>query len=204
MKKLILTLLFTSLPLSFTYAQEKVKVREVGLITSDLNNFGFTFRKGNQRSVFRFNAFTTSLSSNDITDNINDDKFTRSNFDFGLRIGKEWRTSVSEKLEIRTGFDLGYSYSQQKDERLDPATQSVVIEEFLTKSSETGVNFVFGFNFLFGDGFVLGGEVLPGYYYRTLDVESKLSTVTNVIRTEEGATFDLSTSSLRLSLLYRF
>lgn len=204
MKKLIVTLLFTALSLSFTYAQEKVKVREIGLTTSDLNNFGFTFRKGNQKSVLRFNALTTSLSSNDIADNINNNEFTRSNFDFGLLIGNEWRSSVSEKLEIRAGFDLGYSYSQQKDERLDPATQTVVIEELLTKSSETGVNFVFGFNFLFGDGFLLGGEVLPGFYYRTSDVESRLSTITDVIRTEEGFGFDLSTSSLRLSLLYRF
>ena len=200
MKHFILALLFITLPLSFTYAQETSKTREIGLTTSDLNSFGVTYRKGNESSVWRFNALSSSLSfNNDERDDLDSDLST---FGFGLSIGKEWRSPVKDKLELRYGFDLRYSYSHGKTESFNTNLNSTV--ENISNSFETGINGVFGFNFLFTNEFLLGGEFLPTLYYGSSKLEIDDPQGQSSTRNTDSFGFRMNTSSVRLSLLYRF
>ncbi len=202
MKKPLFALLIILFSTSFSFAQDKVKVREIGLTTSNFDNFGLTFRKGNEKSVFRFNLLNTSISQDNLPD-LQDDELTTSTFGFGLRLGNEWRSSISEKFELRTGFDLGYLYDQTKVERTDGLTQTVN-QEVTLRTSEAGLNFVFGFNFMVAENFILGGEILPALSLRNSERESRQGTVEITEKLQDTISFDLNSSSLNLSFIYRF
>lgn len=202
MKKTLFTLLIILCSTSLSFAQDKVKVREIGLTTSNLDNFGLTFRKGNEKSVFRFNLLNTSISKDNLPD-LQDDELTSSTFGLGLRLGNEWRSPVSEKFELRTGFDLGYLYDQTKVERTDELTQNVN-EEVTLRTTEASINFVFGFNFMVSQNFILGGELLPAYTLRNSELTSRQGTVESTEPLEDAISFDLNSSSLNLSFVYRF
>lgn len=205
MKHIILTLLITVISFSFSYGQEEAIVKEIGLTTSNLNNFGFTYRKGKENRVFRINAISTSLGEDERIFETNvTNKTEYSDFGFRISIGKEWRSTVKEKLEMRYGLDLGYRYSTSKQEVLDDITQTQVITETINKYNSAGINMVIGFNFLLSDGFLLGGEILPGYSFYNTNSTVKTFEIETSSRDDSGSGFGFSTSGVRLSFLYRF
>ena len=56
MRKAFLIVALVSVPFIMK-AQDKIRVNEVGLSFSGLNSFGLTYRVGNEKSLWRFNAF---------------------------------------------------------------------------------------------------------------------------------------------------
>ena len=68
-----------------------------------------------------------------------------------------------------------------------------------------GINGVFGFNFLISEEFLLGGEVLPRFYYRSFKRENLVNgTNRSTVNESDRYGFDLNTSSITLSFVYRF
>lgn len=202
MKKFSIILLFLILPLTTTLAQEENRIQEIGLTTSNFNNFGITYRTGkDNNSLWRFSALSSSINSE--SSNSNSTEINNSDLGIGIQVGKERRSTVSEKFELRYGLDLGYQYDHGVQERIETAPDQTFEDSF--NSHEMAISGVFGFNFLVTKGFILGGEVLPRVYYRSFKRES------NVVGTNTSATsetdrfgFNLNTSSIRLSFVYRF
>ena len=130
-------------------------------------------------------------------------KMANSDFGFGVRIGKERRSTITEKFELRYGIDLGYQYDHGSQERIETSPNQTIEDSF--NSHEMGVSGVFGFNFLIAEGFILGGEVSPRVYYRTFRRESQIvGTNTSTTNESERFGYNLNTSSIRLSFVYRF
>jgi hypothetical protein len=211
MKKIsfILALTFASISLlaqedSIPTNETKVKVQEVGVAFSNFDNFGLTYKIGNQKSLWRFYALYFS------GDNSKEDRSTQytkyNDYGFGIKIGKEFRKNIVSNLEFRYGFDLlfNYTYSKELDTNDDPDMGETTI-----KSTRylPGIDFVIGLNYVIKDKLVLGIEVLPYFSYRT-GKNYFISTASNIPeeRTTKisGFSYGLSNSSALLTVAYRF
>ncbi|NOY38330.1 MAG: hypothetical protein GXO83_12265 [Chlorobi bacterium] len=201
MKKLILLILTISLSY-YSIAQESEKLNEIGFTTLNLSNFGITYRIGNNKSVWRFNAIIINGgSSKSNEDNL--DK-SQNRFGAGFQVGKEHRKTISDKFELRYGLDLAFSYYKNNYIRVDQLN--------LNRDSkkkylyyDPSINLVLGFNFVFTDKFLLGAEFLPYFSYSTrINKEYDFTTDEYKITKTQGASYGLSSESIRLSLIYRF
>ncbi len=199
MKKLVFILL--SLFLSDgVMAQEKVtsKQREIGIVFQNLDNFGLTYKIGNKKSLWRFN--TLLLAGSSIETEEEDITETENSIGIGFKIGREYRKNIVNNLDLKFGFDLGFTYSKDKTED-SPITKELKIYEY-------GFNLVFGFNYLLGDNFTLGVELLPHFTYR--DTKSTASrefggVVTNqTISKAKGFYYGISNNSVMFTLAYKF
>jgi hypothetical protein len=191
MKKSLLLLTAFILPF-FMMAQGKSRQDEIGLVFSSLNNYGLTT--------------TLNLSGNNqkaVADSLTTKNMTTA---FGLKIGREWRTTIIGNLEFRYGADLAFTYSHSKNE-----TDDGFVDQYSSDQESTtytpGINLVLGFNYVFLNKFVVGFEAMPYFNYiigtstqqnyysnNKEDVKSKIS----------GFTYGLSNTSLLVSLVYRF
>jgi hypothetical protein len=183
---------------------EKVKQKEIGLVFSNLDNFGLTYKTGTEKSLWRF---TTLFISGDNIEETEDSLLSKQNqLGFGVKIGKEYRKNIAQNLELRFGADLSFSYSHSKIE-LDDKT----VNDFNRLREQSiyrpGVNLVFGFNYELSDNFVIGAELLPNFTYTTGSrTETNYYTYQNdEVKTDiSGFSYGLSNSSALLSLVYRF
>ncbi len=121
MKKSLMTLLCLSM-FHFLMAQEKGKQKEIGLVFSNLDNFGLTFKTGTDKSLWRFNTlFISGLSTDQTADSVVNKE---NNMGFGVKIGKEYRKDIAENLELRFGADLSFIYSQSKSDYDDKTIEN--------------------------------------------------------------------------------
>ncbi len=105
MKKLFLILFAASISLSIS-AQEKTKQKEIGISFKSLNNFGMTYKIGNEKSLWRFNTLLMSGSNiNEFSDSV---ETQRNRIGFDIMLGKEYRKSIGENLELRYGADISF------------------------------------------------------------------------------------------------
>jgi hypothetical protein len=199
MRKLVTVLLCLSVVYSLT-AQESTKQREVGLVFSNLDNFGLTYKIGTNKSMWRFNTILLSGGKNTYKIEGSDKDQTEKNFGFGIKVGKEFRKKLKQKIELRFGADLLFNYSNTEK-----------MEE-TKKFYESGVNLVFGLNYLISDNLVIGAEILPYMTYKKseIDIEKQYyignyDTITERQKDDISEfNYGLSSSSVLLSLTYRF
>lgn len=201
MKKLsliILSLIFPFLLIS----QEKTKQKEVGLLFSSMNQFGITFKTGTNKSLWRFNTlYLSGYNKNEVEDS-SDNK--SNNYGFNVQVGHEFRTNINDKLEFRYGADISFHFYQFER---DVDDKTVDDRDFYSKRTiyEPGINIVIGFNYIINDKLVFGAELLPSISYGIGEEKEEkyyndYSTVTDI----SGLSYGFSTSSARLSLVYRF
>jgi hypothetical protein len=210
MKKLLLVLLVLSLTFSIS-AQQSKKIKEVGIVFSDLDNFGFSYKTGTDRQLYRFNALFLSGSKfnveNDFGDNYNStyDVSNQDNvFGFNVSVGKEFRKSLSSRVDFRYGLDLSFNMRNTTDKNTYINSQSVLeLRSNKTSTYQPGVNLVLGLNYRLSDQFVLGAEVLPYFGYEFGERKTTIDS-DEYVQKISGYSFNLSSSSLLLSLAYRF
>lgn len=214
MKKTFLILLCLSLS-HLLSAQDAVKQKEIGFGFYDLNSFGLTFKIGNEKSLWRFNTMFITGSNEE------EDEATRkknmNSIDIGVRVGKEYRKHITEKLDMRYGIDLALGYLRRNYDytktRQDETGSSEVYSEQHSKETryKTGMNFVFGFNYSIGDNLLIGVELLPGVEYYTSEKEVREERFAGGSPALEENTFDASgfdygfrSTSTYLTLAYKF
>ena len=193
------------LSMSFTLmAQEPVKQKEIGLVFSNLDNFGLTYKTGTEKSLWRFN--TLIISGNNIENNADSLVDKRSYMGFGIKIGKEYRKKLADKLALRYGADVSFSYDQSKYE-YDYKTVNGTDRKSERTTYQPGINLVFGLNYELSDHFVLGVELLPGFSYTTgtsVDKNYYSSSDEDMKSEISGFNYGLSNTSALLSVSYRF
>lgn len=181
-------------------AQEKVKQKEIGLVFSNLDNFGFTFRTGTDRVLWRFNTLLISGNNQNITGDSTVN--TQGNIGFDVKIGREYRKVLVDDLELRFGADLSFSYSQSKTEYdFKKANYYRLYEQIIYRP---GINLVFGFNYKLSDNFVIGAEILPNFSYITGTSKEKSNNEDAFKSDISGLNYGISNTSVLLSLAYRF
>jgi len=199
MRKSLLTLLCLSMSY-FLMAQENVKQKEIGIVFSNLDNFGLTFKTGTNKSLWRFNTLFISGSNSEVPGDSVVSK--RSNLGFGFKIGREYRTEIKENIELRFGADLSFTYSQSKSEYDDKTIDNFdqIIEH---TTYRPGLNLVLGLNYMLSENILIGAELLPGFTYMMREsIEKNNGEV--IKRDVSGFNFGLSNKSVLLSLAYRF
>jgi len=151
--------------------------------------------------MWRINALLTSGSNQaQKFDNL---EVKRSTIRFGLSFGKEFRKPVSDRLELRYGIDLLYSYNKDKNTQTDLTNTffETINENYIHQS---GVNFVIGFNYLITKNIIIGAELLPGISYFK-GTSTEINPSTNETESDlSGLVYGLSNSSALLTLSYRF
>lgn len=210
MKKLFLIFITITMS-SFIYAQEEqstTKHNELGLIFNDFDNFGFTYKTGTATSLWRFQSVYLNgdlISIEQIQDSINT---TDNDINLMLRVGKEFRKPVTEKLELRYGLDVTFGYNNTSVKYND-ISQDDYDYEYKTSVYDPGLGLVFGFNYILNDNFLLGFELLPnvGYSIKKYKREySRAYTLSEyqIEKTTKDFDFSLSSSSVYLSVVYKF
>jgi hypothetical protein len=203
MKKSLL--IFTALILPFfIMAQGQSKQEEIGLVFGSLNNFGLTYKIGTEKGLWRFT--TLYLSGNNqktVADSLSTKNMSNG---FGLKVGREWRTTVMGNLEFRFGADLSFAYNYSKNETDD---KFVGYYNNLQESTTytPGIDLVLGFNYVFLNKFVVGIEAMPYFNYITGTSHQKnyySNNIEDVKSKISGFTYGLSNTSLLVSLVYRF
>ncbi|MGA2822881.1 MAG: hypothetical protein ABSE72_05080 [Bacteroidales bacterium] len=203
MKKSLLLLTTLILPFFIT-AQGQSKQEELGVVFGSLNNFGLTFKVGTEKGLWRFT--TLYLSGNDqkaVADSLTSENISTG---FGLKFGREYRTTIIGNLEFRYGADLSFTYNHSKNE-----TDDKFVEEYSSLQESTtyspGINLVLGFNYVFLNKFVVGFEAMPYFNYITGTSKQK-NFYSNYVKTVKskisGFTYGLSNTSVLVSLVYRF
>lgn len=189
-------------------AQENSKQREVGLVFSNFDNFGISYKTGTKRSLWRYN--TLIVRGNNNKEDGDFEKITRNNTGFELKFGKEFRRDISDKLEFRFGADLSFRYRDIKYENESKIDNVVTLKNNRTVY-EPGLNLVLGFNYVVNDNIIIGAEMLPFVRYSTGTSETRernysvnSNTYIDVDSDISGFSYGLSNSSVMLSVAYRF
>jgi hypothetical protein len=196
-------LILTALSMSFFLTtQGQSRQREIGLVFNNLDNFGLTFRTGTEKALWRFT--TLYLSGNNTTQNADSIETKYTTTGFGLKFGREYRTTIIRNLEFRYGLDLSFSYSYSKSDNND---KSVSNQDIIQKSNtyHPGINLVLGFNYIILEKLVIGAEVMPSISYTTGTGSVKASNNNNETKSKSsGFSYGFSNSPVLISVIYRF
>lgn len=192
--------LFVLLLAIASFAQDSEKVKELGLIFTDFDQYGITYRFGNEQSVWRLNALN-SVSSSRINDQFN--ALTSNNsLDLGASIGREKRKPLSEKLEFRYGIDIGFSFSKYKNEFENKLDGFVRTNTQLIYTPSAGL--VLGFNYL-TKHLIIGAEVNPNIGYTYIESTSEDSnSIGNSRNITDGIDTSFDSFNALISVVHRF
>ena len=202
MKKLFI-ILFAFTISSFAMAQEKTKVKEIGLTFRNLDEFGFSYKVGTEQSLWRFNALSFSGGTGHQEHSNYDYDSDSDNIGFSFSVGKEYRKLIAKKIEFRYGADLSFSYRHQK-ETTDYKSEAVYDEEGKNNYYSPGINMVLGVNYKINDHIIFGAEIMPHLGYSFSKGTSKNDNGEKTTRESNSFGYGFSGSSVLLSLAYRF
>ncbi|WP_282036562.1 hypothetical protein [Saccharicrinis aurantiacus] len=193
----------------YVNATAQTKQQEVGLLFSDFDNFGLTYKLGNEKAMWRFNSLLLNGNkSNTKDDDFSDYKSTLNSSGFNLSLGREYRKSIAERFEMRYGLDLTYRYDNYEKESYYEDNKEETLQYDQRKTYGPGLQLVFGFNYVINNSLVLGAELLPFLSYNTVKESSKEFDgydsfyESNLTLTQWS--YGFSNSSARLSISYRF
>lgn len=186
--------------ITLTFSSYAQKTREVGLLFSDINSFGLTYRNGNQNALFRINTIVAQGSSS--SEDNGSSTIDSNNNSFGFEIGKEYRSVLDEKLDLRYGFDLKFNYAKSTSETEDSNDSN---NNFLSEieTFTPGINLIIGLNYHLSNNIFFGAEVLPSVNYQFGERKSTNSGET--IKSDVTSwSYGFNSRFARLNLVYVF
>lgn len=193
-------ILFAMFLLSYMVSAQSKQVRELGLVFSNADQFGLTYRVGNEHAMWRFNGLNLSGTFDSGTQNTIASSID--NIGFGLSIGREYRLPINKQFDFRYGADLLYNYSRTYSEKENTDASQNSIEQTIVNHTP-GMNLVLGFN-LNLKYFILGAELKPivQYYVKTTDITTNINSTEHV--DQSRWMIGLSTSPVQFSIVYPF
>jgi hypothetical protein len=198
---MIFIILFIS---SLAMAQHGKLVNEVGLLFTNSDDFGLSYKIGTEKSLWRVNLLEISGQGyeNDIERILQDNNYNQDAKvkGFGINLGKEFRKAVLTNVMFSYGIDLSYSdlYANSSYSESSSLERSQKIN-----ISRSGLGLVFGFNYIVRNKIVLGASIIPGigYYYGKLAMTYG---ETNRLNKISSFNYNLSNSSANFTVAYRF
>jgi hypothetical protein len=200
MKKniLLIVAIITSIA---SVAQDVAKQKEVGLLFYNFDNFGITYKTGSSNVMWRLNSLY--LNGNNSKTEAEDLIQKQINQGFSLSAGREYRSLLSEKLELRYGFDLSFGYSRYEYKiEYKLITGYDKLSERITYGP--GINGVFGFNYILKEKFVIGAEILPSVNYTKGKETDRTGDDDEIKKDVSSTSFGLGSRGASISLSYRF
>lgn len=201
MKKTVFIMMLSCFAIA-SMAQENTRQKEVGITFSSLNNFGINYKVGNGSSMWRYNAmFGNGNKTENNSDSLN---YSKSNFNLGISIGKEYRKQIADKLEFKYGLDFGISYYKNFLKNNDKTIYNFDFENE-EKIYSPSVSIVIGLNYVLKNNIYIGAELKPFIKYNTGERIVKNQNSKEEIKTDiSGVEYGFDNNSAMLSIGYRF
>ena len=193
MKKITLTLLLFCFTTALI-AQEKRK--EVGIEFSNLNSFGLTYKSGTSTSLWRYRIL--ALNFGEQNQEISNSDVENYYYGGQIALGKEFRKSINNNLELKYGVEFGFSYQWQKNINKNNG----YYEEKRAILSPAIIG-VIGLNYVINEKIALGVELLPSLNYFSGNITNTQNNIKNTGHFS-GYNFGFNNNSAKLSLSYRF
>lgn len=196
MKKIKVAALSLALSCSVV-AQDKVN--ELGLVFSNLNDFGVTYRVGSEKSLWRFDAISIYANKNTKAF-INYEELDNA-YGIEVRAGKEFRVKLNDKFSLSYGADFSFGYEYTIDGKDYIVYQNDIINEY--RKFLPGFNLIIGVNYDITDKISAGAELLPGGKYHF----GKYSNIQNAVKTTadySGFQSGINNKAVEFSLRYKF
>lgn len=193
-----------------TAQEQETRVKEAGITFRSFDNFGVTYRIGNSEALWRFNTAYLEGSQTDLLASIDYSGNTTRNIGVGMNVGREFRKTINEHFEFRSGTDFTFQFRRNESKPVASLINNVgnsTRQDYYI----VGVNFVLGANYIFNNSLVVGVEILPSITYNLQEVKQETtsydgtsySTETTEYRT--GAyVFGLQNQFAMLSIVYRY
>ena len=194
---LVLLALFVSSAIQAQTESSLGKIQEVGISFSSLNNFGFIYRAGQPKSIWRFGTNFINGSSNSDESPTGKDK--SSSFGFRLDVGKEFRRPITEKLDLRHGINLGFNFSHFSDPGETTGELDMKLQSF-----GPSLGYIIGINFTISPNIYLGAEIIPGISYSSTKTTFTDNVGSDNTYKDHELNYGFSNGSALLSLVYRF
>ena len=197
MRKILLFIVVVCIA-NVSFGQEKNRVKEIGLAFNNLDEFGFVYKIGHEKSMWRFNVLALNNSKSE-TENLNvlDKEYKSSGFSFSA--GKEYYNELTSNFQFKYGWDLFYRYSKNKEKGLSSNIYDDV-NKIEQKYKRYGVNLVLGVNYPINDYIVLGAEVTPSISWNNTENKVDGEKISEI----DGHNFGLTNSDAKITLSYRF
>lgn len=170
MKRLLI--IFSTLLISFvSLAQGNEKVKELGVVFSQNDTYGVTYRFGNEHALWRISAVSLSMRKSSIDHTVYG---TTTNYgDVRASIGREFRKPIGTHVAFRYGADASLAYGSQNIhlyQHMEDLDYSVSGE---LKNYSPSVNLILGLSYQI-KRFVIGAELQPIFGYRYTSFDSKM------------------------------
>lgn len=175
-----------------SFGQEKGKAKEIGLAFNNFDKFGFVYKIGHQKSMWRFNVIALRNSKSEVEEPEELDSESK-NIGFNFSLGKEYYSDLATNFQFKYGWDLSYRYAKNEAE----SNQNNKLE---AKHRDYGIDLVLGVNYPVSKHIILGAEVTPGFNW------GKSEQKQNGQKTRETTNygFGFSNNNARITLSYRF
>lgn len=187
MKRLSILLILSITILNGVYSQEKNTSKEVGLYFSNLDAFGFRYKFGNEKRMFRITALALSIGNLKYTESTD---FNLNVKDAGaaLNLGLEFPVKIKDNFSLYYGGELRGSYNHNYYTRNNMSSYDV-------NYFSAGIGFILGFSYHLKSNIVLSAEIVPALNYNQ-NVNSGVS--------NETVGFGLDSNAAGITLSYRF
>lgn len=197
MKKLVLSL-FAFLIAITIMAQEKPRIKEIGIVFGNLDNFGLSFKIGKEKALWRIN--TMLIDGGNMEETMDTIVTKTSSIGLMFGVGREYRKSIAKNLEIKYGADLSFRYQNNKLDFSDNENTRLTTRTFY----EPRFNLVFGFNYVIKEHLIIGAEILPYFSYTIGSMKDELNNDDRIETDISGIDYGLSNTSIIVSVGYRF
>jgi len=179
------------------------RVYELGLRFIDLNNFGFDFKVGNQKTLYRLSLLAVDLSSTKSSGTIHDSTVGPSTQSYGasLRIGIEKRIFLAKNFYLHLGSDVGINYNYtQINGNVVPYPDSRWSRWELSPAIYINV----GLAYQAGEHFIVTAEFSPSVqYYVGTEKQINAQYGPNYENTFHRVGFALTTGTVSITVAYR-
>ncbi|MEN6453911.1 MAG: hypothetical protein ABFD10_06605 [Prolixibacteraceae bacterium] len=186
MKKLSILLVIVAGLTNPVFSQDVIKIRELGIFTSDFNDFGVRFKTGTDDLMYRFSIASLNLSNAEYdfgSGNIKDED----EFGISLAGGVEIPVSMNDRFDLFYGGEISFQHSNS----------DIVNENSIAQLKFTGIGagVVLGFSYYLSPKVKLSAEVVPGLNFVTVKEDDK---------EVSGWKFQMDSQTAGMTLSFRF
>lgn len=120
MKKLVWSLFAFTIAITIL-AQEKPRIKEIGIVFSNLEIFGLSFKIGKEKALWRIN--TLLIDGGNLEETMDSVVSKTSSIGFMFGVGREYRKAIAKNLELRYGAEIlpyfSYTFGSMVEEFSD-------------------------------------------------------------------------------------
>lgn len=201
MKKLLILSFVGMLSLQTLRSQETSSFKEIGLYFTNLkfDNFGFIFKTGSNKLIYRFSGLSVDLGNRnikttDLNNNLANNYQVITGSSFRINFGIEKPRIITENLTLYYGAELQgvLTGNTSSDENLNL--------DISNSYFSAGVGFIFGSTININKNLKLSAEFVPNLAYSQTKTNPNLTSE----QTNSGLGFNLNNNWAALILGYRF